>query len=156
MNHLGTIATVRHQDDGRVLLKVEEQFDTNTKRSYEYLPMWDMSSINTPKKRFSFTENQQKKYAEILESNEGKRILNELKNKKTDGIINDYARILQSELPIIKTESKTKLKYRSAFSQFLTDLINTPIEGNNLFSYNSIGLTKKEIWEAFENAGLTK
>lgn len=156
MNHLGTIATVRHQDDGRVLLKVVEEFNNSTKRFYEYLPIWDMNLIDLPKKRFSLNDNQQKIYARILESREGKYILNKLKNKKTDSIIDDYAKILQSELPPIDEHNKAKKKYRSAFNQFLAELIDVPIEGNNLFAYSSIGLTKKEIWDAFENAGLTK
>lgn len=148
MSHLAT-ATVFHQRDGRVSLNF---FDDSSRRvDFYHLKVWDMSQVQVPR-NFKLTTIQERQFKDILFSKKGKKILNELKNKKTEKIINAY---IESEQVLIKSDP---IKERSGHSQPLKDFLEsvkaTPLVGKNCLRRVVVGVSRKEMWEEFIRQGL--
>lgn len=99
------------------------------------LDKYVIKDISIPKKRFRLSDADQIEYVRALGTKEGRMLLNRLKNGKTDGIINSFFGIFKQK-PTIKELMKVKLV------------------GRNHIEGVTIGLTKKEIWDALVEEGL--
>ena len=66
-------------------------------KSHDVAPKYDMSKIKPIASIFRIPEEKYAKFIKILKSSEGNSIVNNLKNKKTDEIINSYLNIKKKE-----------------------------------------------------------
>lgn len=129
----------------------ESDKGTPFRRLSYLMTKWDMSKIKISKPRFYLSDKDQKIYCAILRSGEGMKILNDLKNKKTNFIVNSY---IEAELKdnIGKDAGKNgALKLKT----FLKSVMASPLIGKNNIKLETLSLTKREIWEEFKKNGLT-
>lgn len=135
---MNTVASIRTFGAGVIITSVED--DKQIKE--EKYPTWNFDS--TSPIRFRLTYDQEKLFAEILHSNKGKEILSNLKNSKTNEIINSYLE-----------DYRKKISRDKSLDGFITKVICEPLVGRNRVSLTTVGLTKREIWSAFVENGLT-
>lgn len=119
------------------------------------LPKYDMSTIVNSHDEYC-SQFQDDIYSEILNSKQGREILNNLKNEKTNEIINENLKLIGES---IYNPHKSDHGKSSNLKKFIDDIIKCPLEGrsqhtNNMISFKSLGLTKKQIWQRFVFEGL--
>lgn len=110
---------------------------------------------HTPVKReraFKLSEAQLELLDKAIDTPRGKKLLNHLKNVKTDSIINEFTKETLS--PLSPQPDKEHERCKKNYNSFLKSFIETPLEGWNHKKSSSIGLTIKQIWDAFVSEGL--
>lgn len=95
------------------------------------------------------SKKQEKEFVRALNSPEGKKILRELKDSKTDEIINQYIDIQQREIGVYD-----KKPGQSKLSNFLKEMKKVPLQGSGYVDFVTIGLSKRQIYEALKEYGL--
>lgn len=109
---------------------------------------WSFANV-VPVKRWELNEKDERVYARILSTAEGRDTLNLLKNDKTNSLINEY---IQIEKENILTRKGSKL---TPLGAFLNDVLKTPIKAPQSSDVTRIlGITKKQIWRKFHELGL--
>lgn len=120
-----------------------------TKRVYRMKDKWQMKDA-APPKRWNLTIKEERIYLKILSTEEGRRALNEIKNDKTNAIINSSVEEITKDV-VRKKQSKL-----TPLGKFLKELSETSLQGNNTISATNLGLTKKAIWGQFQRLGLVE
>lgn len=105
--------------------------------------IWDMSAIPLPIEKFNMNPRQAVEFAEALESNEGRAILELLKNRSSDNIINRFLKGVHE-----------KIKRGTVLAKFVEEVAKQPLLGHNMLNPGSLGLTKREIFDKFVQVGL--
>lgn len=100
------------------------------------------SSKNAP---LELSKRQEKEFVRALGSPEGKKILRELKDSKTDEIINQFIDIQRKEIGIYDNKPG-----ESKLSNFLKEMMRTPLQGTGYIDFVTIGLSKRQIYEALK------
>lgn len=121
------------------------------------IPKYDMSKIDLTPKLHCSADFDPLIYAWCLKTKEGKEIINDLKNIKTNNMINGYAKEVESKISI--SEDKIKAGHGSVLRSFLDKLINAPLcdpedRIENKLDCSLVGLRKEEIWNQFKEKGL--
>lgn len=147
------VALVRFkkEKDSVICTYFEEENNKIIPKSHDVAPKYDMSKIKPIPSIFRIPEEKYAKFIKILKSSEGNLIVNNLKNKKTDEIINSYLNIKKKEIEPI-TGSK-KRHYNLLY--FIEDMIAETLgETINSLPRKLICLTKEDIYKEFQNKGL--
>lgn len=105
--------------------------------------LWDMSIIPIERERFIMNPRQAAEFAEALESNEGRAVLNLLKNGGVESVINRFLDGMYN-----------KMNPKSKLGRFIKEVMDQPLLGKNLLNPGAIGITRKEIFEKFVQVGL--
>ena len=147
-------AMIHTCENGKVLINYVD--DNCKSQQVEYVANYDMSRItpveNDPelikreRRTMFLNRNQLYKLVSAMKTEEGRRILNNLKNSKSNEIINIYLEDFKKELPEKKGFNK--------FKSFIESIIKQPLLGQNLVREVTIGLTQSEIYAALVDAGL--
>jgi hypothetical protein len=148
-----TTALIRTKDDGSLhvyTLKYNKRGNVYNVRD-ELVQKYDMSQIFVPKRRFRLSDENQSLFSEALKTQLGQKMINEMKNEKTDKIINEY---FEAELKYIgKDESKEKEGHRQQLKEFIIALRKEKLVGQNRLSNAVLSISKREIWEELIKRG---
>lgn len=109
----------------------------------EKMPIWVVPIEH--KVKFDLSYEKENDFLRVLHSNEGYRIVRELKNSKANGIINTFLENYRS-----------KIGKGKSLEKFVDNVIKEPLKGENLVRFVTMGLTKKNIFDAFVKEGLIK
>lgn len=131
------------------------KFTEGFKKFVELIERWDMRYIqSSPRKIWSLTKKQQAQFEGALRTFRGARLQNDLLNKKTDKILNEF---LELEKASIKPDKYKELQGdRQKLKEFVKQVQETPLAGINRVKPKIVGLTKKEMWEAMVKEGIVK
>lgn len=143
-----TSAHVRHRRNTSVDIELVKE-ETGLTKGFRLKDKWDMKTA-APPKRWALTDKEEGVYVRILQSKEGKKALNDLKNDKTNVAINDFVENIAEEIPRRKGAKLTALR------AFLKELSKTPVKGDNTVAVSTLGITKRQIWKKFQELGLVE
>jgi hypothetical protein len=167
-------ALIRTNDIGQTrLILIKDDDEVEVTRLYRF----DMSLLSPVTNLFVLTRKQNNAFLNALVSARGKEILYALKNKKTDEIINEYLAEQERQIGTYDRQTSgqnekgcgtgsniggqdtrsfiTAVENKeSKLKSFVGEVHKTPLRGKNYISPITIGLSKKEIWEAFLLEGL--
>lgn len=107
--------------------------------------VWDMSKIDVPKQRFRLSPKQHFLYTIALFSDAGKEVIQRMKNERGNHIINSFLHVCKEGIP---------QKPKNSLLNFVEEIIDEPLVGDNQLRTISIGITKKEIFEEFVKQGI--
>lgn len=151
-----TVALIRFKpnEDNVVCTLFEEENNKLKPYSHEIAPKYDMSKILPISTIFRIPEDKYKKFLEVLQSKEGHLIVNILKNRKTNEIINKYLTIEKQKIELsIQKQNIVKKHYNLLY--FVEDMMAEDMgETKNALPRKIVGLTKQEIYEEFVQRGL--
>lgn len=108
---------------------------------------WDMNEIRIPKERFRLSSDCHKLFVQAINSDRGRDILQKLKNRKTEQLIN---RFLEGYRKGLGKRSSC------ALVKFVDEVIKQPLVGSNQLSTTTVGLSIREIFMEFVTEGLIK
>lgn len=143
----------RKHEDSVVYTLLEQREQKFIASEHGTAPKYDMSKVPAIHQTFKIPEEKYKRFLEVLQSKEGHAIVNMLKNKKTNEIINEYLKIEKEKIEPL-SESKSK-HYNLLY--FLEDMMAENMgETQNSLPRKLICLTKEDIFNEFVNKGLIK
>lgn len=97
----------RKHEDNVVYTLLEQREQRFIANEHGTAPKYDMSKVSPVHQIFKIPEDKYKKFLEVLQSKEGHAIVNMLKNKKTNEIINEYLKIEKEKIePLSSKKSK--------------------------------------------------
>ena len=130
--------------------KTSSHFNGGVVEDSFILPKYDMSLI--PLVRNSdLSQKENGIYLKIMLSQEGRAALNEIKNNRTTNLVNEYLEIENKNVAIGRSGS-----YKSFIAGIMSvDFNNEEHNINNMLSFKTLGLTKRQIFDKFVEMGLT-
>lgn len=141
------VASIRNLWDGAKKLVLIEELKDDVKIQVRFFEKWDMSIMQPIKSRPQLSKEQNDLLISVLQTNEGKRLLNNLKNSKSNLIINQFLGNIKKEIPEHHKDSKGIVTGKTKLYSFFESMINEPLIGINHTKEKSVGLTKWEIWQ---------
>jgi hypothetical protein len=139
-------ATTWNLRDGKTAIFLTE---VNGNQSFIKLPVFDMSTLKPIENKHSLDADQERSFKEALNTREGKQLLTQLRNEKANIKVNAF--FLSLDKLVIKEKTTKRANYfKNVFKIIIEEPMNHVVGINNL----TIGLTKREIYKAFVNAGL--
>lgn len=120
---------------------------------------WNMASIPRETSRFRIPTAQYGRFIAILKTKEGKLALNELKNEKTNEIINQFLTTESKRYESITQPAGDKYieenwKCHISESTLLKEMIAEPLVGNNQISHQRLNISHEDIFNKFVKVGL--
>lgn len=130
-------ALIRNLPDGRTKLVLVKEIKNDVQIKTHFLEKWDMRLINPLKNRHELSREQTALLMDVLRTPQGMKLLNKLKNERSNSIINEFL-----------GDIKNQVKPNSNLQTFFEGMIQQPLIGNNQTKNVSIGITKIDLWNA--------
>lgn len=131
--------------DGRLIVNVVEN-DTQVKT--RFATFYDMKEIEIPR-NFQVPVENERNFVEALYTNQGRQLINRLKNQRVETLVNSFLSYYSKRINCPKTG-------KHLLGDFVDGIRREPLTGRNRMSFVTIGITKKQIFEALINEGLIK
>ncbi len=153
------VALIRSTNTGIRYTRLAQTRDGSFKRiEQDEVKMWDMKHIIPDNNHFRIPTQQYSKWLKVLASKEGKEIVNNLKNKRANEIVNEM--ILReggSIIHLLKDKNKNDLVKNApklTYPNILKDMLSEPLIGNNQLPHHTLHITHEDIFNEFINEGL--
>lgn len=144
-------ALIRNLPDGNIKIITE---DENNKVTIAYSPKWNLKLLKPISSHFSLSPQQNELFSKAIRSRRGMKILDDLKNRKLDVIINEFLEVCQKR--VFTHEKAGYGNHWSKVRELLEQIKKETLDGKNGLQNYSMGLSKKQIWNAFLQKGLIK
>lgn len=121
-------------------------------------PKWDMALVKIPDRPSELTPEQEAKCKEVIKTKLGAEVLNALKNRRANSIVNSYLEIEKSRLkgiPYNKRGAHFPITMNLLNSILQTEL-NAEANVKNMISHKSLGISLHQIFNEFKRVGLIK
>ena len=155
-------ATVKTNKFGETnLLMVEDSGRIEVTHFHKF----DMKMVPLIPNRFMLTRAQNKLFIEALKTREGRELLQKLKNEKTNIIINEFLDGEKRKIdsyhksmsePAQESREMSTATHRPRLTTFIEKVISEPLTGRNFVNETTLGLSKKQIWDALISNGIIK
>lgn len=142
---MSAVALVRFKTGSYTLL--DQRGNRLVTSEQEKFPLYDMAKIPAQVNKFRIPAENYQKYLNVLNTKEGKLIVNQLKNHKTNAIIDEFLLINRSNVKV-KEGSTTSKKYN--ILSWIDDLTSDNLgDVPNMLPQKVLSISKEDIYEAF-------
>lgn len=156
MQH-SSVALIRSAPEGVHYTLLAQRGDALVRTSHGIIPKWNMKDIPPERNVFRIPENREEEFLKVLKSEEGKKVINDLKNRKTDEVINLYLKKEeQTCLDCIEKDQTLLRKSNKSYLGLIRSMIPEALVGDNQLSQQKLHITREDIYREFISKGLLK